>query len=89
MRVDEQIADKRRERQTSGQLTAKSISINGAKRKSADCALKAIEASLGEVLLWVPDAGLRGAGFPARALNTALSNAHFDSLGLPRLANGR
>jgi hypothetical protein len=44
-------ADKRRERQTSGQATAKSISINGAKRKSDDRALKAIEASLGRSAL--------------------------------------
>ena len=44
-------ADMRRERQTSGQLTAKSISIKGAKRKSDDGALKAIEASLGRSAL--------------------------------------
>ena len=41
----------RRERQTSGQLTAKSISIKGVERKSGDCASKATEASLGRSVL--------------------------------------
>ena len=40
-------ADMRRERQTSGQLTAKSISINDAKRKSDGCARKAVELTSG------------------------------------------
>jgi hypothetical protein len=52
-------ADRRRERQTSGQLTAKSISINDAERKSDGCARKAVELTSGD-LLRVLDSGLRG-----------------------------
>jgi len=44
-------ADKRRERQTSGQLTAKSISINGAKRKSDGGARKTVEFTSGDLFL--------------------------------------
>jgi hypothetical protein len=51
VRADERKADMRRERQTSGQLTAKSISIKDAKRKSDGCARKAMEASLGRSVL--------------------------------------
>ena len=43
MRVDGQKPDRRRQCRTSGQLTAKSISIKGAKRRSGDCARKAAE----------------------------------------------
>ena len=43
MRVDGQKPDIRRQCRTSGQLTAKSISINGAKRRFGDCARKAAE----------------------------------------------
>ena len=41
---------RRRERRTSGQLTAKSISIKGAKRRSGDCAQKAAELTPGDLL---------------------------------------
>jgi hypothetical protein len=51
--------DMRRERQTSGQLTAKSISINDAERKSDGCARKAVELTSGD-LSRVLDSGLRG-----------------------------
>lgn len=44
-------ADMRRERQTSGQLTVKSVSIKGAERKSDGCALKAVEITSGDLLL--------------------------------------
>ena len=44
-------ADMRRERQTSGQLTAKSISIKGAERKSDGCARKAVELTSGDLFL--------------------------------------
>ena len=47
----------RRERQTSRHLTAKSISINDAKRKSDGCARKAVELTSGG-LSCVPDSGL-------------------------------
>ena len=43
--------DMRRERQTSGQLTVKSVSIKGAERKSDGCALKAAEITSGDLLL--------------------------------------
>ncbi len=49
MRVDGQIPDIRRERRTSGQLTAKSISIKDAKRRSGDCARKAAEITPGDL----------------------------------------
>src|SRR5947208_15307719 len=39
----------RRKRRTSGQRIAKSISINGAKRRSGGCALKAIELIPGDL----------------------------------------
>lgn len=52
-------ADKRRERRTSGQLTAKSISIKGAERKSDGCARKAVELTSGDLSL-VLETGLRG-----------------------------
>jgi len=44
-------ADMRRERQTSGQLTAKSVSIKDAERKSDDCALKAAGITSGDLFL--------------------------------------
>jgi len=49
MRVDEQKPDMRRQRRTSGQLTAKSISIQGAKRRSGGCAWKAVELTPGDL----------------------------------------
>jgi hypothetical protein len=49
MRVDEQTADMRRQCRTSGQLTAKSVSIKGAKRRSDDCAWKAAEITPGDL----------------------------------------
>ena len=66
MRVDEQKPDIRRQCRTSGQLTAKSISIKGAKRRFGDCAQKAAEltpgdlfrvASATEVVVRRPDRG--------------------------------
>ena len=50
MRVDEQEPDIRRQRRTSGQRTAKSISIKGAKRRFGDCARKATELTPGDLL---------------------------------------
>ena len=50
MRVDEQKPDIRRQYRTSGQLTAKSISIKGAKRRFGDCARKAAELTPGDLL---------------------------------------
>ncbi len=50
MRVDGQEPDIRRKGRTSGQLTAKSISIKGAKRRSGDCAWKAAELTPGDLL---------------------------------------
>ena len=50
MRVDGQEPDIRRQRRTSGQLTVKSISIKGAKRRSGDCAWKAAELTPGDLL---------------------------------------
>ena len=50
MRVDEQESDTRRECRTSGQLTAKSISIKGAKRRSGGCAQKAVKLTPGDLL---------------------------------------
>ena len=49
MRVDEQKPDMRRQRRTSGQLTAKSVSIKGAKRRSGGCAWKAAELTPGDL----------------------------------------
>ena len=49
VRVDGQITDIRRERRTSGLLTAKSISIKDAKRRSGDCARKAAEITPGDL----------------------------------------
>ena len=49
MRVDEQKPDTRRQRRTSGQLTAKFISIKGAKRRSGGCAQKAAELTPGDL----------------------------------------
>src|SRR5580658_8108409 len=49
MRVDEQKPDRRRQRRTSGQLTAKSVSIKGAKRRSGGCAWKAVELTPGDL----------------------------------------
>jgi len=48
-RVDEQKPDMRRERGTSSRLTAKSISIKRAGRKSGDCARKAAELTSGDL----------------------------------------
>ncbi len=50
VRVDGQKPDIRRERRTSGQRTAKSISIKGAKRRFGDCAQKAAELTPGDLL---------------------------------------
>jgi hypothetical protein len=50
VRVDEQKPDIRRQCRTSGRLTAKSISIKGAKRRSGDCAQKAAELTPGDLL---------------------------------------
>jgi len=47
VRVDGQKLGIRRERRTSGRLTAKSISIKDAKRRSGDCARKAAELTPG------------------------------------------
>ncbi len=47
MRVDGQTSGTRRERRTSGPLTAKSISIKDAKRRPGDCARKATELTPG------------------------------------------
>jgi hypothetical protein len=49
VRADEQEPDTRRERRTSGQRIAKSISINGARRRSGGCAPKAIELTPGDL----------------------------------------
>ena len=49
VRADEQKPDTRRERRTSGQRIAKSISINGARRRSGGCAPKAIELTPGDL----------------------------------------
>ena len=49
MRVDGQKPDTRRQRRTIGQLTAKSISIKGAKRRFGDCAQKVTELTPGEL----------------------------------------
>jgi len=50
VRADEQEPDTRRQRRTSGQRIAKSISIKGAKRRSGGCAPKAIELTPGDLL---------------------------------------
>jgi len=50
VRVDEQEPDIRRQRRTSGQRTAKSIPIKGAKRRFGDCARKAAELTPGDLL---------------------------------------
>jgi hypothetical protein len=49
MRVDGQKPDMRRQCRTSGQLTAKSISIKGAKRRSGGRAWKAVELTPGDL----------------------------------------
>lgn len=49
MRVDGQEPDMRRQRRTSGQRIAKSISIKGAKRRSGNCARKATELTPGDL----------------------------------------
>ena len=49
MRVDGQKPDMRRERRTSGRLTAKSTSIKDAERRSGDCGRKAVELTPGEL----------------------------------------
>jgi len=49
VRVDEQKPDIRRERGTSGQRTAKSISIKHAERRFGDCARKAAELTSGDL----------------------------------------
>ena len=49
MRVDGQKPDIRRKRRTSGRLTAKSVSIKGAKRRFGDCAWKAAELTPGDL----------------------------------------
>src|SRR5215469_10678193 len=50
VRADEQKSDTRRQRRTSGQRIAKSISIKGAKRRSGGYAPKAIELTPGGLL---------------------------------------
>jgi hypothetical protein len=50
VRVDGQKPDIRRQCRTSGQLTAKSISIKGAKRRFGDCARNAAELTPGDLL---------------------------------------
>src|SRR5436190_20846237 len=49
VRVDEQKPDTRRQRRTTGQLTAKSISIKDAKRRFGDCARKVTELTPGDL----------------------------------------
>ena len=49
MRVDGQKPDIRRECRTSGLLTAKSLSIKDAERRSGDCARKAVELTPGDL----------------------------------------
>jgi len=49
VRVDEQKPDIRRQRRTSGLLTAKFISIKDAKRRSGGCARKAAELTPGDL----------------------------------------
>ena len=49
MRVDGQEPGIRRERRTSGQHTAKSISMKDAKRRPGDCAGKAAEITPGDL----------------------------------------
>jgi hypothetical protein len=46
-RAEEQKPDTRRERRASGRVTAKPLSIKGAKRKSGGCARTAVERTLG------------------------------------------
>ena len=50
VRVDGQKPNRRRPYRTSGQRTAKSISIKGAKRRFGDCAQKAAELTPGDLL---------------------------------------
>jgi hypothetical protein len=50
VRVDGQEPDIRRQCRTSGRLTAKSISIKGAKRRFGDCAWKAAVLTPGDLL---------------------------------------
>ena len=50
VRVDGQEPDIRRQCRTSGQLTAKSVSIKGAKRRSGGCARKTTELTPGDLL---------------------------------------
>ena len=54
MRADEQKPNRRRERWASRQMTAKPISIKGAKRKFGGCARKAVELTSGD-LSWVTE----------------------------------
>ena len=49
MRADGQKPDMRRQRRTSGQRVAKSISIKDAKRRSGSCARKATELTPGDL----------------------------------------
>ena len=49
VRVDGQKPDTRRQCRTSGQLTAKSISIKGAKRRFGGCAQKTAELTPGDL----------------------------------------
>ena len=50
VRVDGQKLNRRRPYRTSGQLTAKSISIKDAKRRFGDCARKGVELTPGDLL---------------------------------------
>src|SRR5277367_4617767 len=54
VRIDGQKSNRRREHRTSGQRTAKSISIKGAKRRFGDCARKAAEITPGDLLCVAP-----------------------------------
>ena len=71
MRVDGQEPDIRRQRRTSGQRIAKSISIKDAKRRFGDCARKATELTPGG-LRRVPSSELRE---PRGDLTTAQKSA--------------
>jgi len=66
VRADEQKPDTRRERRTSGQMTAKSSSIKGAERKFGGCARKAVGLTSGD-LRRVLESGLRRAARPLSA----------------------
>jgi len=71
MRADGQEPERRRERRTSGQMIAKSLSIKGAGRKSGGRASKAVELTSGD-LRRVPESGLgEPRGSPTAAQKSA------------------